>query len=252
MANENTMGFTKTDIEEERFWQSYARFYHHLEKSKPYQDLVGTIKKLVSPKENEYWLDIGTGSGAIIDILLEKSSNRIGKILAIDSDDTMLKHAIKRKTEKIEFRNINIINSFPFETEVFDGAVANLVLSYIYRFENKTGKDALRFLLKEIYRSLKNNGVLVWSTPIKDVNFFKVFLASWKNVLDPRHLEHLFYGPAILNYALKIQKKGKVEFYNFLTEPELERIHREAGFKNIEFKRSFAGQALIIKAEKNI
>lgn len=249
-TNNSIPSWTTVDQTEKDFWQSYAKIYHHLEKADPYQDLLRTIEELVKPKENEYWLDIGTGSGAIINMLLTNSKNKIGKILAIDSEDVMLQHALKRKTEKVEFQNVNLLDEFPFEENIFDGIVANLVIPYIYRFQDKPGAEALKSLLANIYHSLKENGVLVWSTPVKNVNFFKVFLASWKNILDPRHMEHLFYGPAIFRYALKIQRNGKTGLYNFLTQEELGIIHKEIGFKDIEFKKTFADQVLVVKAKK--
>jgi len=130
-ANNSISDWIMVDRSEKEFWQNYASIYHHLEKAKPYQDLLRTISGFVNPKENELWLDIGTGSGAVIDILLSNSDNKIGRIVAIDSENAMLKHAFKRKTEKVSLQNINLLVDLPFEEKTFDGIVANLVLPYI-------------------------------------------------------------------------------------------------------------------------
>jgi len=66
-----------------------------------------------------------------------------------------------------------------------------------------------------MYRVLKKNGVIVWTTPINNVKFVKVFLASWRNILNLKYYKRLYYGPLILGHALTIQKKGKEGVYHF-------------------------------------
>lgn len=236
------------------FWSKYSKFYPHLEDARPYYKLVDTIESFINPKQGETWLDAGCGPGTMMDLIKNKSNNKIKKIIGIDIDKKMLWYAKKRfeKEEAIlvEFHNIDLSNKTFFKNQEFDGIIANLVLTYINTFEEKKNVEALKGVFGEMYRIMKTGGSLVWSTPIKGVNFIWVFLASWREILDPRHPKRLYAGPAILRYALSIQKKGKKGIYNFFSKEQIEKILEEIGFKGIEFKRSFANQVWVIKAHK--
>lgn len=238
--------------EEKKFWSAYGKIYPYLERSTPYQKLLKTIEDLIHPKQGETWLDVGCGPGTVIKIIRKKAQGKLQKIIGIDFDETMLGHAAKRSEsyDEVELQNINLSHKTPFVKEKFDGIVANLVLPYIPEYDGQKGKQALRQILKELKRILKPGGSLIWSTPIKNVNFFWVFWASLKDIFNLRHPENLYYGPAILRHALTIQKKGRQGIYTFLPEKELRLLMKEIGFKTLAIRRTFAGQALVIKAIK--
>jgi len=236
------------------FWGKYSKFYPHLEDAKPYYKLMSTISSFINPKKGEIWLDVGCGPGTMMELIKNESAGKVAKIVGIDVDKTMLGYAKERfKQERdieIEFHSVDLSNKTLFKDQEFDGIVANLVLTYINTFEGRKNEDALKGVLSEMYRLLKPNGSLVWSTPVKGVNFTWVFLASWRQILDPRHPKRLYCGPAILRYALSIQKKGKKGVYHFFPKEKIEQILNKVGFKNIEFKKSFANQTWVINAHK--
>lgn len=245
--------------EEEKFWgPKYGSIYPYLEDATPYKRLIAQIGDFITVQPGETWLDIGTGSGAIVELIWQKSGGEAGKIVALDLTDVMLSH-LKKKVEnfsprpregQVELVKHNLANRLPFGSGTFAGVVANLVLPYIETHEGRNGEDALRSILFEAHRVLRSGGQFVWSSPKEGVQFFKVFLASWREIINPKKYYNLFYGPAILGYALKIQKKGKVGIYHFLSEAKLRNLMAEVGFEKIEVAYSFAGQAIVIKAIK--
>jgi ubiquinone/menaquinone biosynthesis C-methylase UbiE len=245
--------------ESEKFWgPKYGSIYPYLEDAGPYKKLLRQISEYINPMPNESWLDLGTGSGAVIDIIWNKSNGEVKDITALDLTQVMLDH-IKKRLPKLDpkpaINQIKLVKhdlskKLPFENNTFDGITASLVLTYVEQHGDYRGTKALEAVLKEAHRVLKPNGQFVWSTPKHRVNFSKVFLASWREVFHPKKLYNLYYGPAILRYALKIQKKGKKKEYNFLPEEEHKKLLHNAGFHKIETSYSFANQALILKSKK--
>jgi 1-acyl-sn-glycerol-3-phosphate acyltransferase len=239
--------------EEKMFWSNYAKFYHYLERADLYKNLLKDFSDNLPEIINGNWLDLGSGSGAITQLLIKKTKDQFNtKITATDIEPKMLDYlsGCFKKNGNINIKQLDLALSFDFPDNHFDGVTANLVLPYLIHHEGEIGIKGFVKLLKEVYRVLKPGGQFIWSTPKKKVNFFKVFIASWKNILDFKNLNHIYYGPAIFKQALQIQNKGKKGIYHFLDIKDLEKILAEIGFKDIKFTRSMAGQVDIINCRK--
>ncbi|MBI2050812.1 MAG: class I SAM-dependent methyltransferase [Parcubacteria group bacterium] len=244
---------------DEQFWgPKYGSIYPYLEDATPYKKLLKQIAEYIDPKPGERWLDLGTGSGALVDLIWNKSGGRVKEIVALDLTDVMLEHLRKRlpalepapSEHHITLVKHNLSKRLPFADNSFDGVTASLVLTYIEEHEGNKGIESLRAIFREVRRILKPGGQFVWSTPKYRVNFARVFAASWREIFDPRKYYNLFYGPAILRYALKIQKKGKKGEYQFLPEARFVELLSEAGFSSTRTAYSFANQALVLSSKK--
>jgi ubiquinone/menaquinone biosynthesis C-methylase UbiE len=238
--------------EEKHFWNGYAQFYYYLERAEPYQKLMKEITALIPEEVNGRWLDMGSGSGGIVDILVKKKHSSFYEVSATDIDPTMISHLEKRFTDipSVKTKMLDLAPAIDIPNNSLDGVTANLVLPYVTYHHGEIGKKALVDILKDAYKILRPGGVFIWSTPKKNVNFGRVFVESWKNVFDFKNITHMYYGPAILLQALQIQRKGKVGLYSFLSTDELRTILRDIGFKDITFKRSMAGQVDIVSCKK--
>jgi 1-acyl-sn-glycerol-3-phosphate acyltransferase len=240
--------------EEKKFWSHYAKFYHHLEESDPYKDLIDNFKDSLPKTIAGRAIDLGSGSGAIVDLLVKKSknSNSHSEILATDVEPRMLDYLSDRfsKNKNVKIKELDLSQSLEFTDNYFNCVTANLVLPYLIHNNGEIGFRGFIKLIEDIHRVLKSGGHFVWSTPKKGVKFFKVFAASWRNILDPKNLDHLYYGPAIFKQALQIQNKGYKSIYHFLDTKDLEKILVNIGFTDIKFTRSMANQVEIIKCKK--
>lgn len=242
--------------EEKKFWSNYAKFYHYLERADTFKDLITEFNKDIPTPLQGRWLDLGSGSGAIVDLLTKKAGNPLldTEILATDIEPLMLDYLSKRfnKNKNVKIKELDLAYSFDFPNNYFNGVTANLVLPYLIHHEGEIGVRGFIKLLENIHEILKHEGRFIWSTPKREVNFFLVFLASWKNILDPKNLEHIYYGPAILKQALQIQNKGKCGIYHFLDLEELDKILKRIGFIDIKFARSMTNQVDIISCKKSL
>ena len=237
---------------EAKFWNNYGKIYRYLEVSTPYKKMLKEISSIISIKNYKYWLDAGCGPGTMIDVIMQNQKS-FEKIIGVDFDGVMIDQATKRliNVPNVDIKAGDLSKKLSFSDKTFDAIMANLVLSYVIIFDNKyTGSEALRKTLEDMYRLLKNDGLLVWTTPTENVNFNKVFLASWRQVFNPFTPQYFYYGPRILSYALKIQSKGKLGIYHFLPKNDLKQIMQDIGFKDVSITKTFAKQAYLIKGTK--
>lgn len=236
---------------EKVFWGNYSKFYHYLEKADPHKELINDFKDSIN-KVKGTWIDFGSGSGAIASILSEKGNKNNAKIIATDFETKFIEELKNRFNEKgnVQAQFLDLTDKIKFEKNSIDGITANLVLPYIICHDGNFSLKAFKSILREIFEILKPGGIFVWSSPKKNVNFWKVAMSSKKNVFDFRDKKNIYYGMAILKQALKIEKKGRQGIYNFLSKEEIEKILAEIGFVNITHKISMAKQVNIIKCEK--
>lgn len=187
----------------------------------------------------------------MVDILLSRAGSDV-RIIASDFNSQMLAETAARfrSDARVTIERGDLGERLPYLTGTFRGVVANLILPYVIHHEAGMGRRALRASISEIYRVLEPGGVFLWSSPKHTVNFLWVALASWRTFLDPDHPEYRRYTREILKHALRIQEWGRRELYQFLAHHEIEAAMHEAGFRDLEFTRSLAGQVLLIRAKK--
>jgi arsenite methyltransferase len=114
-------------------------------------------------KEGEIVVDLGSGAG--IDIFLAaKKVLDSGKAIGIDMTDQMLEkareNAAKGNYPNVEFKKGDIEDSIPMDDNSVDVVISNCVINLT---TNKTNA------FKEVFRILKNNGRMVISDLITDV-----------------------------------------------------------------------------------
>ena len=240
------------------FWEEYSRIYRNLEKARPYSQLREAIRDFIKPKSGDVWLDAGCGPAQMSLDIWVKSQRSVRRIVGLDLVLSPARKTVSQLKEPmpIELVCAHIGERLPFPDEYFDGITANLVLPYVTDFEGETGIKAFERVLQEIWRILKPTGQIVWSTPVKNVHFGWVFLASLPDMLNiyeyvvSRDVSRIQQGTRILRHALEIQQKGKQGTYSFLSQNELEKLLKEIGFENLKWKRTFAAQALVNSANK--
>ncbi|MBI3627339.1 MAG: methyltransferase domain-containing protein [Candidatus Sungbacteria bacterium] len=238
---------------EHNFWASYADFYKHLELAAPYQKMTALILGLIAQKNVcGRWLDLGTGSGAMTELVLQAAGKNAIQVLATDFSDKMLDTAKERfkSNPNVTIEKVDLTEHLPYDNGSFDGVVANLVLPYITHHAGVLGKEALANAILQVHRVLKPGGFFLFSTPKPHVNFIYVALASWKSFFRRDHPEYRRLALHILRHALRIQKWGRREIYNFLSLSDLEDLFYEVGFVNLQFKLTLSDQVYVVTGEK--
>ncbi|MBI4134827.1 MAG: methyltransferase domain-containing protein [Candidatus Sungbacteria bacterium] len=239
-------------VEGEAFWQSYAEFYRYLELAEPYREMKRLIRSLLPDEPRGRWLDLGTGSGAMVALLFERPSTKLRSVTATDFSEPMLAIARERFRDNslVRTETLDLALGIPHSVRTLDGVIANLVLPYVIHHRAVLGRQALRRVLEEIHRVLKPGGFFLWSTPRRNVNFLWVALASWRSFFDREHPEYRSYAVHILRHALAIQEWGRREIYNFPTVDEIETFMKQVGFSDVTVKLSLAAQVYVISARK--
>jgi arsenite methyltransferase len=117
----------------------------------------------VNLKEGEIVVDLGSGAG--IDIFLaSKKVSDSGKAIGIDMTDQMLEkareNALKGNYYNVEFRKGDIEENIPLDNNTVDAVISNCVINLT---TNKTNA------FKEVFRILKNNGRMVISDLVTNI-----------------------------------------------------------------------------------
>lgn len=143
------MSFSKffSNIQEEPWYRSFLN---------PVISEIGTGGKL---------LDIGTGSGKLIQILA--TQNGVGCI-GIDTNSEMLEEAKKKLGNlNVELIKINPNEKLPFENDTFDYIT---ICSVLFHLKN----EAIATMLNDARKLLKKEGKIIILTPTGKGNTFKL------------------------------------------------------------------------------
>lgn len=152
---------------------NFSTYFSNLQEEPWYRQFLNPVISQIPNGSNI--LDIGTGSGKLLQILFEeKQVTGIG----IDTDGFMLIEAKKKLVNtNILLYRIQAGHDYPFENESFDCITICSVLF------NLKEKKLLNELLSEALRVLKKNGKLIVLTPTGNcgiINLTKHFF-SFKN-----------------------------------------------------------------------
>lgn len=230
------------------FWDIRAVSYSWLEKFIPYRNLIEEIINKAEIKQNQYILDAGCGVGFLEKILAEKNIQGL-KIEAIDFSSKMLYRARKRlpsqKHPLINFYQHDLDEPLSYKDNSFDAIISNNVI-YALPEPNNT--------LREFYRVIKKNGILILSTPRPNFSFINLFLKGFGQKGKIEKIKNLFllfpFSLLVLPFEIAISRKNKKGIHQNFTEKELKQNLKAAGFNNIKISYSYGDQNFFIVSNK--
>ena len=185
-----------------------SKYYHILYQNRDNQEanlLIKNILKVLQPKQNSQFLDIGCGTGRHAIQINKKGFNVDG----IDLSKKSLEKAIIYQNEKLKFyhkdmRNINKINKYD--------VVLNLFTSFGY-FDNDKHHE---LVFRNIFKTLKNKGHFV----IDFFNAKKIINTHQKPVFEKKTLNNVSFeilkthDSKFVYKKIKIIDKEKIYIYN--------------------------------------
>ncbi|OGD56673.1 hypothetical protein A2V71_03625 [Candidatus Berkelbacteria bacterium RBG_13_40_8] len=198
------------------------------------------IKKLASQTSGKRLLDIGCGSGFIIDI----AKRYFDEVVGVDITSAMLQQVKKAKNVRTILADSS---KLPLEDNYFDVCTSFLFLHHLYKIEPA---------IKEAHRVLKKGGIYYNDKDPNYYFFLKFSQIPPRNDFSETMKQEIFsltsqaenyksyrINKEILDLA-EYQRMYKLGF----EEEELSKILHKIGFKKIDiFYDWYAGQGKIIK-----
>ena len=142
---------TSLDID----WAQYAKRYDALLQLKPYINLMSEICELVSQSQAAHALDVGCGTGNVIEVLLKHHQH----VTALDKDSGMLQAAQKKFGASATILNYDLDDSIKLPIESSSQEIVTAI-SVLYSLQKP------KWFLQEIRRVLTPSGRLILVTPI--------------------------------------------------------------------------------------
>jgi SAM-dependent methyltransferase len=127
-----------------------------------YEPYVGRWSRLVAPEfirwlalpEGSHWLDVGSGSGALSQTILDIANPK--KVKGIDRSEDYVEFARTRVNDPRAEFEVGNAQTLPVATEAFDAAISGLVLNFVPQPDQ---------MIAEMMRAVREGGVVaayVW------------------------------------------------------------------------------------------
>jgi len=174
---------------------------------------IENLVQYVFPKERI--LDLGCGSGRLLEILEDKDIDYFG----IDFSEKLIEIA-KRNYPSFKFQAANVLN-LPFPNNSFDKVFSIRVLMHI------PSKEFQLQFLKEAKRVLKPGGLLIltawylWRFRSKR-NFLLMLKNAFLKIIGKSKLD---FGDALIPWGKKVMR-----YCHYFTKRELEKLAKESSF----------------------
>lgn len=163
--------------------------------------------------EGEKVLDLGCGNGRWFKLFQKKKVDYIG----VDFSERLIEIA-ERNCPQAKFQTADVLN-LPFSNNFFDKIYSIAVLHHI------PSKDFRLQVLKETYRVLKPNGLLIltiWKFP----RLKKYYLLFKYTILKLIGKSKLDFGDIFEPWGKKIER-----YYHCFSKKELENLVKKSGFR---------------------
>jgi SAM-dependent methyltransferase len=237
--------------------------YSYQQKAPPYLELIQTMERCIDAKAGELWLDVGCGSGRLIESIWTKSSGLIRGVIGLDvsykglviARKAVEKVHMKALHTKVHFLQADISKNLAgIRPNLIDGVTAGLCLSYAEHWndvEKKWDKKALISLISEIHTVLREGGRLIFSTNIPKANFTLIALRSWKEILlSWKAPIHLLVSLIMLVQSRWLTHCVAIGRFHYLPANEWVGYLMKAGFRSVHYELTYAGQAWVFSALK--
>lgn len=237
--------------------------YSYQQNAQPYLELLRTTEQFINVKPGQLWLDLGCGSGRLMESIWKTSSGQVRQIIGLDISFRSLliaKRALKKTCAdlhraKIEFIQADLSRNIGgIRPESIDGVTAGLSLPYAEHWDaakNKWDKAGLASVFREIHSVLRSGGSFVFSSNVPQPNFGIIALKSWRQILLTWKAP-LFIGVSLimLFQSRWLQRSAAVGRFHYLPAEEIIHYLESTGFNSVTYQLTYAGQAWVFFSVK--
>jgi ubiquinone/menaquinone biosynthesis C-methylase UbiE len=237
-----------------------ARAFWHQHLALPYQELLRDTAAWLAPQPGERWLDLGCGGGQLTSLLWRLSAGHVAEIVALDCNPLNAEALARLQRqlgnpagERIRFVVGDFSAGLPqFADRTFDGIVSGLAISYAEHRDPATGRytdQAYNRLLAEMYRVLRPGGRLVFSVNVPGVRFWPILGKSLRLAFRlSKPLKALVNGLRMQAYGHWLRGEARRQRFHYLPIEDIASRLKRLGFKEIQYRLSYAEQAYLVRA----
>jgi ubiquinone/menaquinone biosynthesis C-methylase UbiE len=255
------MSVTSTSI---NYWpqNSSAKLFWSQQELPPYRRLLGDTAAWLQPQPGQRWLDLGCGGGQLTKALWLRSYGTIAEIVGLDCAAANERAYARLRDElipppgkHIRFIAANFSDGLPsLDSDAFDGVVSGLAIQYAESYspdEARWTTAAYDHALAEIYRVLKPDGRFVFSVNVPNPAWVKVAWQSLFGFIGARQpLRYLQKAWAMYRFGGWLKREARKGRFHFLHRGIIEAKLEATGFTDIEWRRTYAGQAYLFRCRK--
>ena len=237
--------------------------YQYQKEAIPFRNMMKVFGDMIDFKKDSKILDIGSGCGRIIKLILEDIGMKAKQIEAIDISSYSLKYArknLKKFQEKCSItfhqKDISLPDCFDdWSKNTFDLITAGFSVQYAQYWDKHKKQwtvQGYQNVLSSVFRILKPNGQFVFSvnTPNPDFSIIakeskKVIFAIWWRI------------PLMLFVAIVLVLQGKILTkaankgkFNYLPIEKIIECLNSIGFRDITYQKTYSDLAWVISCKK--
>ena len=228
----------------------------------PYRRLLADTLDWCDPAAGERWLDLGCGGGALTRALWARTVGTVAEVVGLDcaaangrAYETLRQSLSPPPGDRVRFMCHDFSGGLGvFPDGAFDHAVSGLSITYAESFSEADARwttAAYERILAEAHRVIRPGGRFVFSVNVPEPKWWKVGLFSLHTVLRTgRPLEFLKRSVRMLRYGAWLKREARTGRFHYLPAAAVLDRLAAAGFRQSEYRLSYAGQAFIFRAVK--
>lgn len=228
-----------------------------------YRELLADTTAWLDPGPGERWLDLGCGCGQLSAALWHQSDGGLAEVVGVDCAPANARAYEKLRERarppaaagRLRFVPADFSRGLPFwEDGRFDGVVSGLAIQYAecqdesaHRWTD-AGYDRV---LSEVFRLLKPGGRFVFSVNVPEPAWGRVARHSLPGVFRARRpLRYLLKAYRMWRYGSWLTREARRGRFHYLPLPVIRDKLVTAGFRAIEHRTSYAGQAFLFRCRR--
>jgi SAM-dependent methyltransferase len=228
----------------------------------PYRQLLADTRDWLDPQPGECWLDLGSGSGKLTQVIWEKSGGALAELVALDCALANLRSVQKlraalrpRPGDRLRFLHADFSEGLAvWGPGRFDGVASGLAIQYAEHYCEQRGcwtADAYDRLLAEVHRVLRPGGRFIFSVNVPDPSWGRVALSALPGMLvAPKRVRFFKNCLRMWSYGYWLKREARRGRFHYLPVEAIAARLAAAGLTAIEYRLSFAGQAYVIRCRK--